>query len=126
VFDRLLGRLIEECESFGLATTMVIPSGLALDVQGAAFREGFARVAVDRQTLERLAPTVDLIPGMPVEVLIVTESRTIFDYISKPVSGRIWRSFARSENDIRTSTSTSIIRRPLRLHGPAGRSLSVP
>jgi hypothetical protein len=39
VFDRLLGRLIEECESFGLATTMVIPSGLALDVQGAAFRE---------------------------------------------------------------------------------------
>jgi hypothetical protein len=89
VFDRLLGRLIEECESFGLATTMVIPSGLALDVQGAAFREGFARVAVDRQTLERLAPTVDLIPGMPVEVLIVTERRTIFDYISKPVSGRI-------------------------------------
>jgi hypothetical protein len=35
VFDRLLGRLIAECESFGLATTMVIPSGLALDVQGA-------------------------------------------------------------------------------------------
>jgi len=34
VFDRLLGRLIEECESFGLATTMVIPSGLALDVKG--------------------------------------------------------------------------------------------
>jgi hypothetical protein len=44
VFDRLLGRLIEECESFGLATTMVIPSGLALDVQGAAFREGFRGV----------------------------------------------------------------------------------
>jgi hypothetical protein len=38
VFDRLLGRLIEECESFGLATTMVIPSGLALDVQGAGSR----------------------------------------------------------------------------------------
>jgi hypothetical protein len=38
VFDRLLGRLIEECESFGLATTMVIPSGLALDVQGAGPR----------------------------------------------------------------------------------------
>jgi hypothetical protein len=43
VFDRLLGRLIEECESFGLATTMVISSGLALDVQGAAFRERLSR-----------------------------------------------------------------------------------
>jgi hypothetical protein len=36
------------------------------------------------QTLERLAPTVDLIPGMPVEVLIVTERRTMFYYIFKP------------------------------------------
>jgi hypothetical protein len=44
VLDRLLGRLIEECESFGLATTMVIPSGFALDVQGAAFGEGFRGV----------------------------------------------------------------------------------
>ena len=52
-----------------------------------------ARVAVDRQTLERLAPTVDLIPGMPVEVLIVTERRTMFDYISKPFQDAIWRSF---------------------------------
>ena len=45
-----------------------------------------ARVAVDRHTLERLAPNVDLIPGMPVEVLIVTERRTMFDYIFKTVS----------------------------------------
>jgi hypothetical protein len=45
VFDRLLGRLIEECESFGWATTMVIPSGLALDVQGAAFREKLSILA---------------------------------------------------------------------------------
>jgi HlyD family secretion protein len=52
-----------------------------------------ARVAVDRQTLERLAPTVDLIPGMPVEVLIVTERRTMFDYISKPFRDAFWRSF---------------------------------
>jgi len=43
-----------------------------------------ARVAVDRQTLDGLAPTVDLIPGMPARVLIVTERRTMFDYISKP------------------------------------------
>src|SRR6516165_4525978 len=52
-----------------------------------------ARVAVDRQTLKRLAPTVDLIPGMPVEVLIVTERRTMFDYISKPFRDAFWRSF---------------------------------
>ena len=52
-----------------------------------------ARVAVDRQTLEQLAPTVDLIPGMPVEVLIVTERRTMFDYILKPFRDAFWRSF---------------------------------
>jgi HlyD family secretion protein/epimerase transport system membrane fusion protein len=52
-----------------------------------------ARVAVDRHTLERLAPTIDLIPGMPVEVLIVTERRTMFDYISKPFRDAFWRSF---------------------------------
>jgi HlyD family secretion protein/epimerase transport system membrane fusion protein len=51
------------------------------------------RVAVDRRALERLAPTVDLIPGMPVEVLIVTERRTMFDYIFKPFQDAIWRSF---------------------------------
>jgi HlyD family secretion protein len=52
-----------------------------------------ARVAVDRHTLERLAPNVDLIPGMPVEVLIVTERRTMFDYLSKPFRDAFWRSF---------------------------------
>jgi HlyD family secretion protein len=52
-----------------------------------------ARVAVDRHTLERLAPNVDLIPGMPVEVLVVTERRTMFDYISKPFRDAFWRSF---------------------------------
>jgi HlyD family secretion protein len=52
-----------------------------------------ARVAVDRQTLERLASTVDLIPGMTVEVLIVTERRTMFDYIPKPFRDAFWRSF---------------------------------
>jgi HlyD family secretion protein len=51
-----------------------------------------ARVAVDRQMLKRLAPSVDLIPGMPVEVLIVTERRTMFDYISKPFRDAFWRS----------------------------------
>jgi hypothetical protein len=30
---------------------------------------------------------------MPVEVLIVTETRTMFDYISKPFRDAFWRSF---------------------------------
>ena len=51
------------------------------------------RVTVDRHTLERLAPNIDLIPGMPVEVLIVTERRTMFDYIFKPFHDAFWRSF---------------------------------
>ena len=34
--------------------------------------------------------------GMPVEVLIVTERRTMFDYISKPFRDAFWRSFRES------------------------------
>jgi HlyD family secretion protein len=52
-----------------------------------------ARVAVDRQTLHRLAPSVDLIPGMPVEVLVVTERRTMVEYLAKPFREALWRSF---------------------------------
>ncbi len=52
-----------------------------------------ARVAVDRHTLQRLAPSVDLIPGMPVEVLVVTERRTMVDYLAKPFRDALWRSF---------------------------------
>jgi HlyD family secretion protein/epimerase transport system membrane fusion protein len=52
-----------------------------------------ARVAVDRHTLQRLAPSVNLIPGMPVEVLVVTERRTMVDYLAKPFRDALWRSF---------------------------------
>jgi HlyD family secretion protein/epimerase transport system membrane fusion protein len=52
-----------------------------------------ARVAVDPQTLHTLAPSVDLIPGMPVEVLIVTERRTMMEYLVKPFREALWRSF---------------------------------
>jgi HlyD family secretion protein/epimerase transport system membrane fusion protein len=52
-----------------------------------------ARVAVDRQTLHRLAPSVDLISGMPVEVLVVTERRTMVEYLVKPFREALWRSF---------------------------------
>jgi HlyD family secretion protein/epimerase transport system membrane fusion protein len=52
-----------------------------------------ARVAVDRPTLQRLAPGIDLIPGMPVEVLVVTERRTMLDYLLRPFDDALWRSF---------------------------------
>jgi HlyD family secretion protein len=52
-----------------------------------------ARVAVDRDTLHKLVPSVDLIPGMPVEVLVVTERRTMLEYLAKPFREALWRSF---------------------------------
>jgi hypothetical protein len=40
-----------------------------------------------------VAPSVDLVPGMPVEVLVVTERRTMLDYLAKPFHDALWRSF---------------------------------
>ncbi len=52
-----------------------------------------ARVAVNRDLLRRVAPHVELIPGMPADVLIVTGHRTLMDYLSKPFRDAFWRSF---------------------------------
>ena len=52
-----------------------------------------ARVSVDRQMLQQLAPEVDLIPGMPADVLIVTEHRSLVDYLAKPFRDSFRRSF---------------------------------
>ncbi len=43
-----------------------------------------ARVSVSRDLLRRLAPDVKLIPGMPADVLIVTDHQTMFHYLFKP------------------------------------------
>jgi membrane fusion protein, type I secretion system len=51
------------------------------------------RVAVDRELVKTLAPSVELIPGMPVDVLIVVEKRTMLDYLAKPFHDALWRSF---------------------------------
>jgi hypothetical protein len=32
-------------------------------------------------------------PGMPVEVLVVTERRTMMEYLAKPFREALWRSF---------------------------------
>jgi HlyD family secretion protein/epimerase transport system membrane fusion protein len=51
------------------------------------------RVAVDPVAIQLLAPGVELIPGMPVEVLVVTEKRTMLDYLARPFYDAVWRSF---------------------------------
>lgn len=52
-----------------------------------------ARVLVDREEMERRAPKVQMIPGMPADVLIVTESRTILEFMFKPFTDALRRSF---------------------------------
>jgi HlyD family secretion protein len=43
-----------------------------------------ARVEVDRDQLRRLDKDVQLVPGMPAEVMIVTEERTLLEYLLQP------------------------------------------
>ncbi|MFZ0401812.1 MAG: HlyD family type I secretion periplasmic adaptor subunit [Pseudolabrys sp.] len=51
------------------------------------------KVNVDRDAMSRLAPNVKLIPGMPADVLIITEHRTMFDYLFQPFLEVFRRSF---------------------------------
>ena len=43
-----------------------------------------ARVEVDREKLSDLGPDIELVAGMPAEVLIVTSERTLFGYLLQP------------------------------------------
>lgn len=52
-----------------------------------------ARVEVARAEIERLTPKVELIPGMPAEVMIVTDRRTLLGYLMKPFLDAWRRSF---------------------------------
>ena len=51
-----------------------------------------ARIEVDPASLAKL-PDAELYPGMPAEVLILTESRTAFDYMLSPITGSLARAF---------------------------------
>jgi HlyD family secretion protein/epimerase transport system membrane fusion protein len=51
------------------------------------------KVNVDREAMNRLAPNVKLIPGMPADVLIITEHRTMFDFLFQPFLEVFRRSF---------------------------------
>lgn len=52
-----------------------------------------ARVEVDREHLRRIDSSLELVPGMPAEVLIVTQERTMFQYLFEPVLDAFRRSF---------------------------------
>ncbi|HEX2114241.1 MAG TPA: HlyD family type I secretion periplasmic adaptor subunit [Alphaproteobacteria bacterium] len=56
--------------------------------------DGFftARIALDPVSLAKL-PNVQLYPGMPADVLIVTESRTALDYMLSPITESLSRAF---------------------------------
>ena len=51
-----------------------------------------ARVEVDRQRLAALDQDIDLLPGMPAEVMIYTGERTVLDYFTDPVIQTVRRS----------------------------------
>jgi HlyD family secretion protein/epimerase transport system membrane fusion protein len=52
-----------------------------------------ARVYVDRKEIKESQPNIELIPGMPADVLIVTGQRTMVDYLLQPFLDALWRSF---------------------------------
>jgi HlyD family secretion protein/epimerase transport system membrane fusion protein len=55
-----------------------------------------AKVEVDEAELQRLAPEIELTPGMPAEVMILTGERTMLDYLVRPFIQSITRSFRES------------------------------
>jgi HlyD family secretion protein/epimerase transport system membrane fusion protein len=50
-----------------------------------------ARVEVDRQKIKRDMPSVELVPGMGAEVVIVTEERTLLQYLFQPLQAALRR-----------------------------------
>lgn len=55
-----------------------------------------AKVEVDEAELKRLAPEIELTPGMPAEVMILTGERTMLDYLLRPFVQSVTRGFRES------------------------------
>ena len=52
-----------------------------------------AEVKIDRAALEAAAPEIRLTPGMPAEVYVATEERTVLAYLVDPLRQTIERAF---------------------------------
>ena len=50
-----------------------------------------ARVEVERDEVERLGANIELVPGMPADVLVVTGERTMVTYLLRPFLDAVWR-----------------------------------
>ena len=55
-----------------------------------------AKVEVEPAELERVAPEIELSPGMPTDVMILTGERTLLDYLIRPFVESINKSFRES------------------------------
>lgn len=55
-----------------------------------------ARIAVDRKHLEAVAPEIELSPGMPAEVFIGTQERTMLEFLIQPFLLTLERAFRES------------------------------
>lgn len=44
-----------------------------------------AKIRIDRDHVRALAPTIELVPGLPAEVFIQTAERTVLDYLMQPI-----------------------------------------
>jgi HlyD family secretion protein/epimerase transport system membrane fusion protein len=55
-----------------------------------------AKVEIDPLELERIAPDIELIPGMPADVMILTGERTLLDYLIRPFTESLTKSFRES------------------------------
>lgn len=51
------------------------------------------RIEVDPRMLERMATTVEMTPGMPAEVFILTGEQSLFSYMAAPVTSSFRRAF---------------------------------
>jgi HlyD family type I secretion membrane fusion protein len=52
-----------------------------------------ARVSINKKDIEKLKTKIELYPGMPVQVFIITESRSLVSYMFTPISDSAYKAF---------------------------------
>ena len=79
----------DETPQFGGAVIAVSADAIVDETTGAAFYE--AMVEIPDEALA--SNTFQLVPGMPVEVMLRTESRSVLSYLVKPLTDSVSRTF---------------------------------
>lgn len=52
-----------------------------------------ARISINKKDIKKLKSKVDLYPGMPAQVFIITESRSLVSYLFTPISDSTYKAF---------------------------------